>query len=205
MTGTYSPSEPSEEARKLYHAHLAELEKRELTSTDNFDKSILTLSSAGLGISLSFIKDIIQQGPINNPWILYASWYAFLVTILCTMGSFMTSAKAMNENKSIAYRAYMLSDDAAFNLPNRWNGHTQKLNVMSALAFFVALVLTVVFVISNMKAHAMNTTSQTQKSAPELLQKGLTVPTMQRPTSAPQSGASTTQPAAQQQLPPQKG
>lgn len=67
----------SDEEKKLYGEFLAETHKREMASTDNFDKSVLTLSSAGLGLSMSFLKDFVGYA-IVWPWVLYGSWILFV-------------------------------------------------------------------------------------------------------------------------------
>ncbi len=49
---------------KLYEEYIkqdAELSKRDLSNVENLDKAILSLSSAGLGLSLVFIKNCSKR------------------------------------------------------------------------------------------------------------------------------------------------
>ncbi|HID9045509.1 TPA: hypothetical protein ACXE7L_005075, partial [Enterobacter asburiae] len=56
--------EEIKQATAIFAVYKAEIDKRELSNTDNYDKNILTLSSAGLAISLTLLKDIVsKEGP----------------------------------------------------------------------------------------------------------------------------------------------
>lgn len=46
------PPEVSDEIRKVYADHFAEINKREVSGSENFDKAVLTFSSAGLALSV---------------------------------------------------------------------------------------------------------------------------------------------------------
>jgi len=48
-----------ESRSKLYREYYAELLKRQLSNSENADRAILSVSTAALGFSLAFIKDII--------------------------------------------------------------------------------------------------------------------------------------------------
>ena len=57
-----------DESEKLYEMYLKEEEdisKRELSNVENLDKAILSLSSAGLGLSLVFIKNVVKLTEAN--------------------------------------------------------------------------------------------------------------------------------------------
>lgn len=178
---------PSDEDRKLFADMRAEVLKRELAGSDNFDKSVLTLSSAGLGLSLTFLKDFGVTS-VSSPWALYASWSAFVLATLCTMVSFLVSMKAQHCQLLLAERAYMKGDASAFDAPNRWNTVTVWLNRVSAPCFIAALVMTTYFVISNIEERRTMSPIQPifpKVSADGLEKKGAPVPPMQRPTPAP--------------------
>ncbi|MES2362736.1 MAG: hypothetical protein V4646_13210 [Pseudomonadota bacterium] len=173
---------PSEEGRRLHKEYLADLEKRELSATESFDKSVLTLSSAGLGLSLSFLKDFVGS-EVLWPWALYGSWIMFTLATVSTMLSFQSSGKAHQHQKEIAKRAYLDGDDAAFDELNVWNRCTIWINRAAATFFFLALLLTSSFVIRNLEEKRMTD----RKPAPiaNLEQRGAPVPAMQRPTPSP--------------------
>lgn len=191
---TPPPHTPSEEEKKLYSEFLAEVNKRETASSDNFDKSVLTLSSAGLGLSVSFLKDI--GGTVSWPWVLYGSWMLFVAATLSTMASFLVSAKALDAHKTLARKAYIEGDEKAFAAKNPWDICTRWLNYISAATFGMALIATIVFVITNVKEGDMaSSTPKASASNGEHVTKGLTVPTMQRPVATPAPAASAPAPA----------
>jgi hypothetical protein len=194
---------PSDEERKLHEQFTAEVNRRELASADNFDKSILTLSSAGLGLSLSFLKDIGGVAVVL-PWALYLSWVMFVLATVSTMSSFLVSARAMEHHKGLARRAYLEGDHGAFGEENKWDRWTRRLNQCSAAFFFLALALTITFVITNVEGRRMATNSKQSPPAQGMEHKGITVPTMQRPApSSPASGGS--QPSGQPPTPGKNG
>ena len=54
---------------ELYAELKEDINKRDLSNSESFDKAILSLSSAGLAISLSFIKFMFL---LKMPFIFYA-------------------------------------------------------------------------------------------------------------------------------------
>jgi hypothetical protein len=189
------PAEVSDEIKKLHADFVAEVHKREVSSSENFDKSVLTFSSAGLALSIGFLKDFVPIQIATAPWTLYGSWILFTLATCATMGSFLASSQALAVQKELAYTYYIERDDGAFTRANPWDRRTRTLNYVSGGAFLLAMVLSVAFISINLKRGSLmkQTTSQTQI---EILQKGLTVPTMQQvPPTAAQPAASQPAPA----------
>lgn len=201
-------SDLTDEIKKLHADFIAEIHKRELSASENFDKSILTFSSAGLALSIGFLKDFMPIQVASQSWTLYLSWTLFTIATCSTMVSFLVSGLALAEQKKLAFRFYIERNEAAFNEANNWNWVTQGLNYLSGGAFLLALILTVIFISINLeKGSAMkqldnNFKATMHAATPELLQKGLTVPTMQQiPASSkvpvPSSQPANTTPAPQ--------
>ena len=72
-----------DESEKLYELYVKEeedLSKRDLSNVENLDKAILSLSSAGLGLSLVFIKNVVELSKANHVWVLYGSWLMFVLS-----------------------------------------------------------------------------------------------------------------------------
>jgi hypothetical protein len=173
----------SDERKKLHADFVAEIRKREISSSENFDKSVLTFSSAGLALSVGFLKDFVPIRQASAAWALYGSWTLFTLSTCMTMGSFLLSMWALRSVDRKAYRYYIECDDAAFDEKDPLNRLTVILNHASGISFVFAMVLTVAFISTNLeRAHAMKAGTPT---TPDLLQKGLTVPTMQKVPSAP--------------------
>lgn len=194
------PPETSDEIRKVYADHVAEINKREVSSSENFDKAVLTFSSAGLALSVGFLKDFVPIQSASAPWTLYWSWALFTAATCATIISFLVSSKALDAQKRRAHAYYLEGDDDALKRGNVWDRGTRVLNYTSGGAFLLAMVLSVVFISINLEKGSAMKDSNTQHTGgyAELLKKGLTVPTMQqvqRPPVQPASGQTAPAPA----------
>lgn len=190
----------TDEIKKLHADYVAEVHKRELSSSENFDKSILTFSSAGLALSVGFLKDFVPIRTAELPWALYLSWILFTLATCATMGSFLVSSRALADQKTLAYVYYIERDESVLQRENKWDRLTRILNYVSGGSFLLAMVLTVLFISINLeKGSEMKTNdgirTPKMQPAPVLLQKGLTVPAMQKVPSAPAQLPAATVPA----------
>lgn len=52
----------------------ADLFKRQLSNAENYDKAILSLSTAFLGLSFAFMKDHVPAHQAEWLYLLYGSW-----------------------------------------------------------------------------------------------------------------------------------
>ncbi len=188
-----APPEVSDEIRKVYADHVAEINKREISSSENFDKAVLTFSSAGLALSVGFLKDFVPIQSAAAPWTLYWSWALFTAATCATIISFLVSSQALEAQKGRAYAYYMQANDDALRTGNLWDRGTRVLNYASAASFLFAMILSIVFISINLeKGSAMKDNNlKNSGGKTELTHKGLTVPTMQqvqRPPAQPASG-----------------
>lgn len=164
---------PSDDAKKLYSEYIAEVRKRQLSSSENFDKSILTYSSAGLALSLGFLKDFVPPSLASYSVLLYSSWGLFTAATVITIVSFLISYAAQENMLSRAERYYCKGDESAMSERNWFHVAINALNYSSGFAFVIAIVFTTVFVSLNLeKASIM------KKST--FAQDGLPVATMQK-------------------------
>ncbi len=76
---------------ELYDKFRDDLLKRQLSNTENYDKSILTLSSAGLAISLTFLKTVVPLENAEYIWLVQFSWVFFLLSILLSLVAYFIS------------------------------------------------------------------------------------------------------------------
>lgn len=195
-----APPEVSDDIRKVYADHVAEINKREVSSSENFDKAVLTFSSAGLALSVGFLKDFVPIQSAAAPWTLYWSWALFTAATCATIISFLVSSQALEAQKGRAYAYYMQADDDALRSGNLWDRGTRVLNYTSAASFLLAMILSVVFISINLEKGSAMKDSNPRNSggSTEVLHKGLTVPTMQqvqRPPAQPASGQTAPAPA----------
>ncbi len=109
-----------------------------LSSANQFDNAILTLSSGFLAVSMAFIKDVVPLAGATFKSGLKLSWALFAAAIVVTVVSFMTSQEAT--------RAFH-DDEHARGMT--WRCVTAWANGISALLFVGAIVLTVIFTARN--------------------------------------------------------
>lgn len=168
--------------QELYVDYLQEINKRELSGSENYDKAVLTLSSAGLGLSVALLKDVVQLDKALYLGVLYCSWLMFVLAIASTTLSFIVSAKALSYQKILAERFYLKEEEEAFSAPNRYDIWTYRLNWLSGGAFVLALFLTPTFVILNLESSPMHKKTSINQVD---VQRGATVPSMPTPAPAP--------------------
>lgn len=140
----------TEERKTLYKNLEEELHKRQLSNNESFDKSVLTLSSAGLAFSVSMIKSVI---PINDAIFigcLYAAWVLFGLTIVSTILSLITSQSGINTQLEHSYKYYIELDDSYLNKRNNGALLTEFFNKASGLFFICAIISVVAFSILNL-------------------------------------------------------
>ncbi len=173
------------EERKKVHAELkVELFKRQLSNSENFDKAILTYSSAGLALSLGFLKDFIPITRADASWVLFLSWGLFVIAVVATLFSFISSQFGIMKQLIINDRYYLKMDDAALFESNFFARCTDWLAYVAGIAFVVAIASSTIFVSINLERAAI---MAEQKQVP--LREGASVPTIQRVPQTVQKGA----------------
>lgn len=173
------------EERKKVHAELkGELFKRQLSNSDNFDKAILTYSSAGLALSLGFLKDFIPINHANASWLLFLSWILFGVAVAVTLFSFISSQLGITRQAGLNERYYLQLDDSALSENNFFARCTDWLAYVAGTAFVVAIACSTVFVSINLERAAI---MAEKRQVP--LREGAPVPTIQQVPQTVQKGA----------------
>lgn len=141
----------NKESKNIYEVYRKELLERQRLNSSAFDKAILTLSAAGLGISISFITNLVPIADANNVILLQTSWGLFGLAIVVTVFSFITSQFGIDCELLHAKEYYLDLEDESINKTNRWAKATSWLGYASALLFTVAMTLIVCFAILNIK------------------------------------------------------
>lgn len=139
--------------KKLYDDYCKEVESRVQYNVENYDKSILSLSTTILGLSMAFIKDIVPLQGASYKWLLYTSWTSFVLSIVFVMISFYSGKKASLNRIDDAYEYYVEDNDDAFNKKDYWYRATELLNNFSGITFIIGIILTVCFVGFNLTHH----------------------------------------------------
>lgn len=176
-------SEPSR--NELYQKTRDDLLKRQLSNNENFDRSILTLASAALALSVTFLNGARLHGCFA---LLVLSWIGFVMTIVLTIISYLTSQHGITRQLELAERYYLKNEEAALTAGNPAAAWTDRCGVASAVSFVVAIILLLTYFAVNLpKATEGSNMAKESKlvdnaaAIPSLqrVQGGASVPTMQ--------------------------
>jgi hypothetical protein len=158
MTETPNPTpEPDGEKWDTWYWKQAEQVQQDINSgTDSFDKSMLTLSSGALGVSLAVIKDIVPLNSASWLSLLYASWFAFALCIATTVVSFLFSIAAQKEHRELLDEVWTTKNhELAKREPSRSNKAVKACTRIALTLFLVGLACTIIFVVVNVsRLHA---------------------------------------------------
>src|SRR5437867_2615202 len=147
--GRMNPAD-QEQRQKLCDEHRRQIWQDIQSSADNFDKYILTLSSGALGLSLSFIKDIVPLGTAVWRSLLYVSWGCFGLCILLTIASYQFGILAQKEHLRNLPKYYFEGDDKGLQRGGYWKTVASLTWICCGL-FAAGLICTVFFCITNME------------------------------------------------------
>ena len=194
---------------KAYDAAKADLFARQMSNAKAFDKAVLTLASAALGLSLAFIKDVAPPlSAARFPWLLYLSWWLLASTIVMTVASFLVSQQGIQRQLDIARRYHKERIEAAANEKNRLADATVWLNLLSGGAFIAAVIATTGFISVNIERASAMVEHQNfpiNVPSPERIERGMPIPRVERlPARDPAQQTPATQPTqtTQPQAPP---
>jgi hypothetical protein len=140
---------------EYFDKHKAETEKRQISSSENFDKSVLTYSSWALGISIAFLKDFVPIDIANNAFLLYCSWYLFIISIGLTTVSFLVSYKSLEVSLKYAYEYYKNKNSEYADKTSYFTKTVEWFNYTSAFCFILGIAFTVIFASTNLEKAAM--------------------------------------------------
>jgi hypothetical protein len=135
--------------RDLYDEHRRQTWQDIQSSTDNFDKNVLAVSSAALGFSLAFIKDFAHLPTAAWRPVLYTSWLCFAACIVITVFSFRLSVTALNEHLEYL-REYYEKNNEEFLTKKSTAGKLLDVFTWAAASLFLAgIICTMAFCIKN--------------------------------------------------------
>ena len=125
------------------------------SSSDEYDKSVLTLSSGGLALSLAFLKDIVPLKDASGLSLLYCSWGAFTIAIFLTVLSFRLSILAHEEHLEHLRKYYLEDKRDHYNKPSRLTSALGILSWIAGASFVLAVTATIIFACINIQAVRM--------------------------------------------------
>lgn len=149
------------------------LQKLENDAQEHYDKTVLYLSAGGLGISFTFLKDIVSvDNAIAIRWLI-AAWASWAISVSAVLFSHYSSR--------VALRNAIKAIDEGRHPKNKADMTTTMLNASSGVLFIIGLICIMTFVIKNLEANKMSKSVYTQdgRNIPEMpatLKKGQNIP-----------------------------
>lgn len=125
----------SEEYRKL-------LQDLETKAQEQYDKTVLMLSGGALGVSFTFLKDIVSLDSAIHIWLLIIAWSAWTLSCSAVLWSFYSSRLAM--------RQAIKDLDNGVETKNKSDFWTSALNFSAGLLFVVGLASMIAFAYFNL-------------------------------------------------------
>ena len=136
-------------ATEMFDSFRDELLKRDLSNTENYDKSILTLSAAALGLSLTTIRFIVPFETAEHIWLVIWGWILLLGSIISSLSAFLVSNKAIEIQIHHAEEYYIRCVSEAFNRKNVYLKINLIINYATGSIFAMAITAIVAFVALN--------------------------------------------------------
>jgi len=135
----------------LYDAHLKQAWQDIQSSTDDFDKNLLAVSSAALGLSVGFIKDIVHFPTAVWHPVLYVSWVCLAACIVITIFSFRLSVAALKKHLEYLHEYYEKKNDEYLTKKSTAEKVLDWSTWVAAVCFLAGIICTVVFCIRNLR------------------------------------------------------
>lgn len=142
-------SDKNDLKQELYSNYRDELTARMLSSDEKYAGAILTISSAGLGISIGFIKGVVPLDKAEYIPLLVSSWICFGLAILGTVISFPASKTWLLAMLKDAEEYYINGKKEYLNKKHTSERVTNFLHKFSGFVFVLAIVFIIMFVIFN--------------------------------------------------------
>lgn len=135
--------------QELHDILTAQARTDQQASSDSFDNQLLTFSSALLGLSLAFIKDIVPLKMAVWMPCLYFSWAVLAICILSTIASFRFGIEAQKKQCEYLFLYYIKKKDEYLNKKTGWTTAISWCSYVGSATFLLGLVLTISFAIKN--------------------------------------------------------
>lgn len=134
----------ADESLKDYRKLLVAAEQK---AQEDFDKTVLTLSSGALGISFAFIKDIVGDQPIIQPQFLLYSWIVWGISVTCVLISFYFSGQALRQAIKQVDAGKIHSQTPG----GTYSKLTALLNALGGILFLAGVILIAIFISQNLR------------------------------------------------------
>lgn len=167
------------DSSKLLMDARTDLLKRQLSNSENYDKSIITLSTAFLGFSIAYLKDLIPSENVQCYWLIILSWYLLFGAIILTIASFVISNKAIEIELKKVEDYYLNKNDNEYYKSNLAK-ITDWTNYSSGFCLCLGLLLTVIFINKNLERNSkMSKDKKNNSTVQNNLDGGAPIPRIQ--------------------------
>ena len=143
------PEDDDKRRQTLYDEHRRQTWQDIQSSTDSFDKNLLAVSSAALGFSLAFIKDIAHLPTAAWHCFLHISWVCFALCIVITIFSFRLSVAALNNHLEYLREYYENGREEYLTKKSTAGIVLDGFTWAAAFFFLAGIICTMVFCIRN--------------------------------------------------------
>lgn len=164
---------------RVYEKIRDELTKIQTSNAENFDRSILTLSSAGLGISLVFLDKLINISNAQFKPLLYLSWILFVLTIVTTLISYIMGQKGIKVHLNFAEKYYLDEDESYLLKKNKFQKFVDVYAYFTISFFISAIIFLMIFIFINIPKGETKMADEI-KSKKELLTDSVTINNLQK-------------------------
>jgi len=127
-----------------------DLLQRQLSNSENYDKTIISLSSAGLALSLTAIRFVVPLDLASHLWLIKLSWILFFITIICSIVAYQIGNKAISRQMEIAEDYYLTGLVSAQKASNPYSKINSTINNFTGVFFLLAISSVTFFVIINL-------------------------------------------------------
>ena len=137
------------ERQRLYERTRDELAATARSTSESYDRALLTLSSAFLGGSLAFVGQIVDLSTASAKWLLYLAWLLFALTMILTLASFIYGLHTLQPLRDAAERYYIRQDQEAWKVSECVQRVVLRYVVACGVSFLLGVVLLGAFVVIN--------------------------------------------------------
>ena len=147
MTTTDSGS--VDERRRLYERARDGLLARQLSNAETYDRSILSLSSGFLAISIAFISNVVDLDDARWMLVLYGAWCGFSGAIVVVIGSVLYGQRGIKIQLKAARDYYLNEKKEALDQADGVAQTIDRWNRLSGVLFIASVLALTTFVVGN--------------------------------------------------------
>jgi hypothetical protein len=152
---TSKASKPAASGKFTYDDYVKErdsLIKFEQATYDGYEKTILTLSSAFLAFSVSFLGLLQKSGkvpptPLVAPGVLFWSWMFFASAVFIMLANFLVNAMGLRAAVGDVWNTY---DSQSTHAATKWTFLGFSLYFLSGISFLAGVIALIRFCAANL-------------------------------------------------------